>query len=291
MMTKKAMIVLVLGLSLMGLGVGTALAGSTFDVGSLPGTPPVGEVNWIAWLTKNVTSGVPQQILTEDGTNPGVGTNQGYQIFAFPTSAPRWILQVANFTNEAANDEVNILLGGLGGSSGTLWGPHTFLWDTGTALTVHDDAASATMGPACPTQLQGSWDGVSEKIINWSGTPNTPHHIYRSQNPSGAGNGASNGRYTWLATASTDSGGSGTYTDTTATVESWHIVVPANPDGSLAGCHSEESNPTALTLAGADAQGGNLPSAYLILAGVLLVLTAAALAGVRRRPVARSAGS
>lgn len=69
----------------------------------------------------------------------------------------------------------------------------------------------------------------------------------RSTQASGAGNGASNGRYQYVATVDEPSTGSHTYTDN-VTVPSWHIVVPADASGAVTGCHSGESNPTAITL-------------------------------------------
>ncbi len=57
--------------------------------------------------------------------------------------------------------------------------------------------------------------------------PISQYMIYKAILPSGAGNGASNGRYAWVATIPS---GTFTYLDTTCTtgVDCWHIVVPSN---------------------------------------------------------------
>jgi hypothetical protein len=82
--------------------------------------------------------------------------------------------------------------------------------------------------------------------INWSGAIGI-YHIYRSQNGSGAGNGASNGRYDYLATVTTTEA-TGSYIDSSPGAENWYIVVPADSGGAINGCHSEEG-PLAVTLA------------------------------------------
>jgi hypothetical protein len=220
------------------------LAGSTFDIGTVPGTPPIGDVNWIAWLDKNVGSGgYPSEVMTEEGTNSASGVNQGYQDFGDPPN-PNWILQVENFGNEQNGDGVTIYLGGLGSSSGYIWND-TFNWDQiGSSTTDHGEATQVASDRPCPIMNQGSWDG-NYKVINWSAPAGT-YYIYRSTLPSGAENKASNGLYQYVATVTTTSD-TGSYTDE-IDIESWHIVVPADEMGAIDGCHSEESDPTAITL-------------------------------------------
>ena len=85
--------------------------------------------------------------------------------------------------------------------------------------------------------------------IEFYGKPNQLYYIYRSQNHSDADNDASNGRYFYLASVTTDELRAGIYHDNTA-VESWYIVIQAGESGSfqLNGCHSEPADPTATVL-------------------------------------------
>jgi hypothetical protein len=253
------------------------LAGSTLDYGTVPGTPPVGEVNWLAWLNKNITpGGYPSEVLTEDSTNSGLGLNQGYQIL---NGLPRWILQVVKFSNEEVNNTVTILLGGLGASSGNGW-TDSFNWVSSEFFSDQGEAMVVPDFDACPVMQPGSQES-DRKIVNWTGVA-SEYLIYRSQNESGAGNGASNGFYTYI-----DSVPSGTFTysdyDCGTGVNCWHIVVPANGSGVINGCHSEESNPTAITLSAFSASS-HIASPWVLVLGVgLLVAILAAAVILRRR--------
>jgi len=132
--------------------------------------------------------------------------------------------------------------------------------------------------------VAGFQDGTG-KTVNWS--PSGKYHIYRSQNPSGAGNGHSNGRYNYVTTVTGT-----TYKDTgcpTGT-DCWHIVVPADPTtNAIIGCHSEESNPNAITLSSFRAAD---PAVNWLLYGGLGLLGLVAVVGTvvyRKRAVARRA--
>jgi len=226
-----------------------AQAGSGFDVGTVPGTPPLGNVNWVAWLNKTVTAGgYPSVIMTEDATNSPAGPNQGYQNFG-PVPNPKWIIQVENFMlpSPAHNDAVTMLLGGLSTSSGNIW-QYGFNWlQYPEDVDFHAPATLIASDRPCPVMTQGSWVG-DQRTINWSGAPGS-YHVYRSQNSSGADpdNGLSNGIYFYRQTV-TIAGTAGSYVETVA-IPSWYIVVPADPGtGAIWGCHSEEGTPTAVTL-------------------------------------------
>ena len=93
--------------------IGTALAGAAWDYGTVPGIPPLGEVNWTAWLDKNIASAgdPPSEIITEDNTNSDTGVDKGYQVFG---GIRRWVMQVENFSHNSHGDGITILLGGLG---------------------------------------------------------------------------------------------------------------------------------------------------------------------------------
>lgn len=266
---------LLLAAVFIGITVVGVSAGSSGDYGTVPGTPPVGQVNWVAWLG---TTNPPSQVMTEDGTNPGLGVNQGYTLIS---GVPSWLMVVSNFDNPPAvpGNQVTILLGGVGASSGNGW-TDSFAWSNGEPVSNQGVATAIPGFSACPTMLPGS-QGPGGKVINWS--PSGKVHVYRSQNGSGAGNAASNGRYNYVATV-TDA----TYTDAFCTtgVQCWHIVVPAGVNNEIVGCHSLETNPNALTLRSIDASSAG--SSPLILASVGSAL-AAAVAGAafvarQRRP-------
>ncbi len=266
---QKIVLVFVLFLStafiLLYLRPQVASAGSVTDFGQLSGVPA--SANYVAWLG---TAGTPpSQVLTEDRFNSGSGQNGGYQ-------GGFWILPVGEFTSPAAaaGDSVSIVFGGLGADAGNLWTYTIASWDNSTANTDHGTVATTSAG-SCPVMSLGSQDGTG-KTINWTGD-NVQHLIYRSQNASGAGNGASNGRYDYVATISP---GTFTYLDTACPTgtDCWHIVLPTDGAESINGCHSVETNPTAVSLADFSAAGGQ-SSQYLLILVVGVAATGALIAG------------
>jgi hypothetical protein len=209
-------------------------------------------------------------VLTEDGYNSKSGVDQGYP-------DDYWQLNASNFANPPASDgdTLSFVFGGLGSDSGTLW-TYSAVWDDNDAYTDHG-TVSTTQSGTCPTMNDGAWDG-SQKVFQWTAPAGT-YHIYRSTLASGANNGASNGRYQYVDTVVTTEA-TGTYTDS-VTVESWHIVIPAESGtGAVNGCHSEESgpSPTAVTLSGFGAASdwatwlGRLGAALLIALAFVLIL-------------------
>jgi hypothetical protein len=217
------------------LGATAVNAGYVLERGQLNGAPA--QVNYVAWWDTNIP---PNQVLTEDGFNSATGVDQGYVDGV-------WRLNPSNFSPApSAGAQINFIFGGLDSSSdGTIWAYSILNHDTENAITDHGLVGVQSPGD-CPAMLAGSWDGAQNKVIRWAAPPGT-YLIYKSVNPSGASNGNSNGRYQYLATVTT-SGPEGSYTDANATVESWHIVIPAATSGNIIGCHSEESNPTAVNL-------------------------------------------
>ena len=229
-----------LTITVLGVTAAGAGAGATMDYGTVPGTPSIGQVNWTAWLG---SSNPPTQVLTEDSTNPGSGTDQGYQDFGLAPN-PKWLLQVAQFNNPVASygNTVSIILGGLGASSGSGW-QDSFVWASSPSESDQGQATALGSFSACPTMVAGFQDD-SGKTVNWS--PSGKYHIYRSQNSSGAENGHSSGRYDYVSTVTGT-----TYKDTVCQTGTncWHVVIPADPTtNAIIGCHSEESNPNAVTL-------------------------------------------
>jgi hypothetical protein len=283
LMKKRAALLAVILLILL---LGVTGAGTAIDVGAISNSPPpIGEVNWVAWLQKNVQAGgYPSEILTEDNTNNASGPNNGYSNFGSAPN-PKWVLQVENFTNNATGDQVHILLGGIGSSSGNGW-QYSFNWFTGESVTQHPFPTPITNFSACPIMGPGSQSDTG-KTVNWTGNGASQYHIYRSQNASGftdgQGRAYSNGRYFYVATVD---GSTFTYQDTVCGTGSncWHIVVPADSSGNINGCHSETTGPTAVSMQffRPDRNGNNTT---LIIAGmtfVFLVLVSVVFLGRRR---------
>jgi len=127
LVNKKLLISLMLGVLLSLTAVFVVLAGITNDIGTLELNPPVGKVNYTAWL--NIYGPdyppslihPPEEILTEDGFNPSAGEDGGF-------TEDCWQLSVGAFSNEGDNFPVNIQFGGLGDYSGTHW-YYKFKWD------------------------------------------------------------------------------------------------------------------------------------------------------------------
>ena len=248
---KKIPISLFLSVMISFLVVGIVIAGGTFDYGMLPENPA--RANWTAWLTNDLVPGmtIPNEIITEDNTNQNAGENQGY--ITDGVGNYYWLMQVENLTQADNGEEVNVVFGTIGPYAGDVHF-YSFNWNSSTNPdidpTYHDynnENFSSEEG-TCP------WIDVDQSTsggydIEFYGKPNQLYYIYRSQNHSDADNDASNGRYFYLASVTTDELRAGVYHDNTA-VESWYIVIEAGESGSLQlnGCHSEPANPTATVL-------------------------------------------
>ena len=231
-------------------------AGSVNDFGQLSGTPA--QVNYVAWIVTGTEP--PAEVITEDSLNSPGGVNGGY-------SNDFWILDASQLSGIADGSPISMVIGGLGTASGTLW-TYSFNWDDGETNTSHG-TLTTTIAGSCPQMTQGSLIG-DQKTINWNG-PAGRYHIYRAILPSGAPNEASNGVYAYVATVTT-SGPTGTYVDTVSG-DTWHIVLPAAGDDSISSCHSEESNPTVISLAGLQASSsGRLNLNFLALGTITLIL-------------------
>jgi len=232
--------------------IAEVIAGATFDFGELFGAPPAGQANWFAWhLT--LADGTPYEILTEDQTNCDLGENIGYSEYGDGDPNVEWWIQIENFLFDPrtfpVTDPIHMIFGGLGTThSGTIW-EKTIEWIiTESATDWGVVPESTSLSGSCP--VISEYELVDGEYSFWfSGAPGY-YHIYRSQNASGANNGASNGQYFWIASVETDVYGVGTYTDVTDQ-ESWYVVIQADPTTKAPiGCHSEPVEPTAAVLSG-----------------------------------------
>jgi hypothetical protein len=229
-----------------------AQAGNIVDRGTLPGTPPVGTINYLAWYS---TATPPTQVLTEDNWNSGVGPNQGYYLRTVSgVSTPTWRLGVGEgyFSPAPSNGTaIQMLFGGIGAQAGKIW-KYSFAWDNVASTTDHLEVGAQANG-TCPMMTAGNRSATG-KVINWTSSAGaSAYAIYRSKLPSGAPapNQAGNGQYDLVTTV--PAGSPLTYTDTDPACQStgtgcWHIVVPLNGSNQISGCHSEETSPTVVSL-------------------------------------------
>ena len=228
-------------------------AGYLFDYGELQGHPGAGEANWMAWY-RTYPDGRPLEILTEDNTNCIDGEDVGYSdIFDIGEEIEdedaylEWILQAENFSSQpfGGADEIKLLFGGLGSHSGTLW-KEIFLYDNTEPYTDHGLVPSLEGDyPACPTLYEPT--ASDPTTYSFYSTQPGIYLVYKSQNASGAENGASNGRYTYFTQVPTTTG-YGTFTDT-STGPNWYIVFQFDPENDEPiGCHSEPADPTNVEL-------------------------------------------
>ncbi len=248
MKMKKLNVSILIAIIMTMLLIGVVVAGSSADFGYVETTPPIGEVNWLAWFDNSANThpeGMPIEVVTEDSTNPASGVDQGYQIFGGERS---WILQVANMiVGKSHGQPIKMIFGGLGNSSGMLWlygfEEDEFIWNEYESFTTHGTVALSERTESCPVTSEVRVEGTI-KSVTFQGLPNSSYHVYRSTTTSGAGNDASDGRYLYLKTEETNDGGLGTFTDD-RDGNSWYIVIRADPETKeLLGCHSEEGTPT-----------------------------------------------
>lgn len=197
---------------------------------------------FVAWID---SVNPPAEIITDDGTRSHLGADGGW-IAGVGVQVATANLQAPPATT--AGLTFNLIAGGLGSDAGTVWtysAPH----DGNAAVTNTGFAPGSPVGTmtagACPQMRAPTFDGAS-RTIAWQGDGGEAHHIYRSQLPSGADNGASNGRYQFLATAPA---GTSSYSDTSFTAgrDSWYVVVPAAADDAIDGCPSTEVGTAPLT--------------------------------------------
>jgi hypothetical protein len=246
----KLIIAICLTALLAGITILQVFAGASFDFGELFGAPPAGEANWFAWHLV-LPDGTPYEILTEDQTNCELGENIGYSEYGDGDTNTEWWIQIENFLFDPRtspfSDNIYMIFGGLGPThSGTIW-EKTIQWIITESQTDWGVVPESTsLSGRCP--VISEYELVDGQYSFWFyGAPGY-YHIYRSQNASGANNGASNGQYFWIASVDTDIYGVGTYTDFTDQ-ESWYVVIQADPTTNAPiGCHSETVDPTAAVL-------------------------------------------
>lgn len=226
--------------------VSTVIAGGTLDYGTLANNPP--QANWTAWLTSDLVSGtsIPNEIITEDNYNQGLGEDLGYQFDG--SSTYYWLTQVENLTQASDGDQVNMIFGTIGNYAGDLY-YYDFNWNSSTNPDIdptgHGIIPVSQQGYCPAIEVTPTASGYS--IVAW-GTPGQLYYIYRSQNSSDANNGASNGRYFYLDSITMEPSGYVNYSDET-TLQSWYLVIAAGSDGiGFGGCHSEFVGPLAAVL-------------------------------------------
>jgi len=258
-MRKKLRISLGLAGLLAVMTVIQVIAGASFDFGELPGAPPAGEANWVAWH-REYLDGTPYELLTEDNTNSKLGEDIGYSEYGDGDTNTEWWIQIENFyllpDTAPFPEPIFMVFGGLGETySGTLWRYTIDEWIITESATEHfrEDVTTFT-GDPCPSiseqPVEEPTDPDFGRTFVFSGSePGAIYHIYRSRNASGAENGASNGQYFWIDTVPFPEGEYGTfYTDLEVfDGPAWYLVIEADfESNAIIGCHSEEADPTAV---------------------------------------------
>ncbi len=255
-MNKKFFFSLILAGVLTTAMVIQVIAGAVFDYGTLAGKaggdppPPEGSVNWTAW--NYVKDGIPQEILTEDNTNCEDGVDLGYSKEIIPpTDLVKWQIQIENFLVPPRPniDPIYMIFGGIGKDwSGTIWKLTIPSWKITESITNHGVVPIHTAsGAACPIIQEQPVYGEERTVTFW-GEPGY-YHVYRSQNGSGhPTNNASNGRYLYLFSTTTNQSGVGVFTDSDPwDYENWYLVIQADPvTKEIIGCHSEPGEPTSI---------------------------------------------
>jgi hypothetical protein len=210
-------------------------------IGSSP-YPADGNITFVAYLSKN--GNTDNEVLTEDNWNSGLGTDNGY-------ASEYFFIDWQNFTLDLGaqdGDTLVIQFTGIGaevGNSGSLTSPI----DTDLGFEdLGNSSWGASPNPDIPTNLQASNVEPGIVSLSWAGVKNGTYRVYRCSQASGAGNGASNGRYIRLSKDLT----SPSYVDSTAPLTlCWYIIV-AEDGGNLGGHCDEVSVDAALP-------GENLP--------------------------------
>ena len=258
-MNKKFFFSLILACVLTTAVVFQVIAGAVFDYGTLAGKaegdppPPEGTVNWVAWWDED--NGIPYEILTEDNTNCIDGEDLGYsKVIIPPNDLVRWQIQIENFLYEPPTNRdkpIYMVFGGLGKDwSGTIWKYTIPRWVITQSITDHGIVPiHTTEGAACPTIQEQPVYGEERTVMFW-GEPGY-YHFYRSQNGSGhSSNNASNGRYFYLFSTTTDESGVGVFTDSESwDLENWYLVIQYDPETKeIIGCHSEPTKPTSVRI-------------------------------------------
>ena len=233
---------------------------TNYHYGQLTGTPAV--ARYTAWIGSEPR---PAELLTDDAFNAGAGMGQGF-------AGGYWLLNLSNFSTVPAPDAA---LNMAFGDGSTVWS-----YGSSVALGASHGIVGAATGGSCPTidDIDSLGDN---RNITWTGTPGT-YLVYRSFTGSGLDNGASNGRFQYLATVDTTSGPS-SYLDV-ASQTGWYIVVPADGSGQINGCRSAEKSseniPTAISLSGIAA--GSPASTALPLGFIVILMVATAALALRR---------
>jgi hypothetical protein len=238
--------------------VGIVFAGSTRDWGQLVGTPPVGEVNYYAWIGDELTSnGMPKEIITEDAYNSSDGPNGGYIYFTDsgaipPFAGPIWRIQARNITGIANNDPVSMVFGGISGSSGSTW-YFDFLNTLAPSIKYWDTPVTKSTGDACPTRYPAATVDQTTTVM-FFGKPNRTYQVYRSTMGSGfePDNGLSNGHYQYFVEVLTDQYGIGYIIDNdweNIQYGSWYEILYFDVVTGLSGCHSEPVGPNSVNIA------------------------------------------
>jgi|GEM_PF-1082695 len=206
-------------------------------VGSGPSYPDSGTVTFMAYLKKGGET--DNEVLTEDSYNHFLGRDQGYDGNYFRVNAEYFISWKVE-----DQDSLIILLTGVGSEAENAGSIRDTVDIDVSCQDFGNSSWGTSINPTVPTGLEATnvSPGVVDLLWNSINSKNgsTSYRLYRSSQPSGAGNGASDGRYLRIAQALADT----SYQDTDAPKGlCWYIVVAADsvaPDSIFLSGHSDE---------------------------------------------------
>jgi len=166
---------------------------------------------------------------TENSYNSAVGLSQGYVLHE---GKGYWFVNFMNFPQALDGQSYTVVFtDAKNGTQATLEGTVP-----GTYTNIPSiPAFTATAAPAAPGNFRAVRNG-KDVTLSWDAAPGETYRVYRTQNPSGFKNGASNGIYHRIA----DGVVGGTYTDDVkVTSPAWYLLVPETKTG-VRGAHSVE---------------------------------------------------
>jgi len=186
--------------------------------------PDPADLSFISYVGNN-----DDVLHTENSYNSAVGTNQGYQLHE---GKGYWFVNFMNFSQAMDGQPYAVIFtdtktGTQATLEGTIPGTYTQV--------ANVPAFNANGAPAAPSNFKATRQG-KVVTLSWDAAQGQTYRVYRTQNPSGTKNGASNGIYHKIAEGVVG----GTYTDEVPVVSpAWYILVPELKNG-VRGAHSLE---------------------------------------------------
>jgi len=192
--------------------------------------PDPADLSFISYVNNN-----DEVLHTENSYNSAVGLHQGYQLHE---GKGYWFVNFMNFSQATDGQSYTVIFtDAKNGTQATLEGTIPGTYTNVTNI----PAFTANQAPAAPSNFQATRQG-KDVTLTWDAAQGETYRVYRTQNPSGTKNSASNGIYHRIAEGVVG----GTYKDEVpVTAGAWYILVPEAKNG-VRGAHSVELSVGAL---------------------------------------------